>query len=170
MERLLGYIAGQSINNAINEQEPICYLYGHEALEGEQETHEIYGKKYVGVLAPDIRAVYTPTIQKEYPFSYISVVSANLAGYDITNCTMRCFKTMFAAKTTGDNSEWQLLVDGNDCIKTSITYLTEDGCVGQNWNDFIVEPLDDTVEIAEVNGVIKEYRRTVIKGPISNSC
>ena len=47
------------------------YLYAHKAHEDETPTHTIDGVEYVGVITPDIFTVYTPELQKDYPFAAI---------------------------------------------------------------------------------------------------
>ena len=53
-------------------KEPIGYLYGHVAGEGETPTHTIDGIGYVGVVTPDIYTFYTPELQEQYPYIDIS--------------------------------------------------------------------------------------------------
>lgn len=52
--------------------EPIGYLYGHIAKEGETPTHTINGVDYVGAVFPDIYNLFTPEMQKEYPYVWLN--------------------------------------------------------------------------------------------------
>ena len=52
----------------IKTAEPVGYLYGHVAKEGETPTHTINGVDYVGAVLPDIYTVYTPELQKTHPY------------------------------------------------------------------------------------------------------
>lgn len=53
-------------------KEPIGYLYGHIAKEGETATHTIDGVGYVGNVLPNIESVYTPELQETYPYALIN--------------------------------------------------------------------------------------------------
>lgn len=60
------------------EKQPIGYLYGHVAKEGETPTHpNINGKDYVGVVLWDIERWYTPELQKEYPYVHIFYIPSS---------------------------------------------------------------------------------------------
>ena len=78
---LLDFVTGLimarcSPRRAFYKPEPIGYLYGHIAKEGEEVPdgcikRTIDGVDYVGVVAPDIRSVYTPELQEAYPYAYV---------------------------------------------------------------------------------------------------
>ena len=53
-------------------KEPIGWLYGHVAKEGETATHTIDGVGYVGNVLPNIESVYTPELQETYPYALIN--------------------------------------------------------------------------------------------------
>lgn len=83
-EWLKGYLLSLcSPRRAFPQREPIGYLYGREAKEGEEYTHEINGTKYVGVVAPDIYSVYTPELQEEYPYAYITQAGDDAEDVDL---------------------------------------------------------------------------------------
>lgn len=52
-------------------KEPTVFFYGHVAKDGETPTHTFDGVDYVGMILPDIYKVYTPELQKEYPYALI---------------------------------------------------------------------------------------------------
>ena len=52
--------------------DPVSYLYGHMAKEGETPTYPINGVRYIGMVAPDIDTVWTDELKKTYPFAYVS--------------------------------------------------------------------------------------------------
>ena len=58
-------------NRIVGGAEPIGYLYGHVAKEGETPTHTINGVDYVGAVCPDIFKVYTPELQAEFPYGFM---------------------------------------------------------------------------------------------------
>jgi hypothetical protein len=55
--RVLGMILGSVSRGQFPQREPIGYLYGHVAKEGETPTHTINGVGYVGVVAPGLPVV-----------------------------------------------------------------------------------------------------------------
>ena len=68
---LAGYFVGCRLRAMRGKKQPIGYLYGHVAKEGETPTHTINGVDYVGAVLPDIYKVYTPELQKEYPYAFL---------------------------------------------------------------------------------------------------
>lgn len=52
-------------------KEPIGYLYGHIAKEGETATHTIDGVGYVGAVLPNIDSVWTDELKKMYKYAYM---------------------------------------------------------------------------------------------------
>ena len=65
-----GFYIGQSLKPILwRMREPIGYLYGHVAKEGETPTHIINGVNYVGAVLPKLP---TPTDTVEYPFAHIT--------------------------------------------------------------------------------------------------
>jgi hypothetical protein len=67
----LGWLTGKRIASQRRKPqgEPVAYLYGHVAKEGEAPTHTINGVDYVGAVLPDINTVYTPELQKTHPYA-----------------------------------------------------------------------------------------------------
>jgi hypothetical protein len=55
--RVLGMILGSVSRGQFPQREPVAFLYGHVAKEGETPTHTINGVGYVGVVAPKIPVV-----------------------------------------------------------------------------------------------------------------
>lgn len=55
---------------AFPKREPM-FLLGRVSKEGETPTHIINDRGYVGVVVPDIETVYTPELQKTYPYAYV---------------------------------------------------------------------------------------------------
>ena len=51
-------------------REPVAFLYGHVAKEGETPTHTINGVGYVGVVAPKLPDL--PDKYKEYTCAYVT--------------------------------------------------------------------------------------------------
>lgn len=54
----------------IPHREPVAFLYGHVAKEGETPTHTINGVGYVGAVLPDIETVWTD--KKTYHYAHIT--------------------------------------------------------------------------------------------------
>ena len=69
--------------------EPIGYLYGNIAKKFETPTHTINGVDYVGAVLPDIQAVYTPELQKEYPYVVLDHIYLSEAAYGAGQRTAR---------------------------------------------------------------------------------
>ena len=59
------------------QREPVAFLYGHVAKEGETPTHTINGVRYVGVVAPKLPAV------DGYDFAYMQKYNEYLGGYHL---------------------------------------------------------------------------------------
>ena len=55
--RVLGHIMAALSRGTFPTREPVAWLYGHVAKEGETPTHTINGVDYVGVVAPKIPQV-----------------------------------------------------------------------------------------------------------------
>ena len=67
--RVLGTIIGTLSRGSFPKREPVAFLYGHVAKEGETPTHSINGVDYVGVVAPKL-----PDRDKEkYPYCTIFI-------------------------------------------------------------------------------------------------
>ena len=79
---------------AQKEKEPVAYLYGHVAQEGETPTHTIDGVDYVGAVFPDIYTVYTPELQKEYPYALIAFDDYSDPSEKFILATLRLIKSI----------------------------------------------------------------------------
>lgn len=56
----------------IPQREPVAFLYGRVAKEGETPTHTIDGVDYVGAVTTDIQSVYTPELQQQFPHAHVA--------------------------------------------------------------------------------------------------
>lgn len=138
--RVLGMILGSVSRGQFPQREPVAFLYGHVAKEGETPTHTINGVWYVGAVCPDIFKVYTPELQAEYPFallikavdseSYWVYASAERA-YVTEGYTPRlngpCARFYYYPEIYPDKTEW-----------TEMTLGTEEWYTFGGWDDTIL--------------------------------
>lgn len=71
--RVLGTIIGTLSRGSFPKREPVAFLYGHVAKEGETPTHTVGGVGYVGVVAPDIEGDFVDVTA--YNGSYYSLLA-----------------------------------------------------------------------------------------------
>jgi hypothetical protein len=77
---LMGYRVGQMIRGMRVKKEPVAYLYGHVAKEGETPTHTIDGVGYVGAVLPKLPDYDA----EEYDKAFVSYIgNYNAAGDDL---------------------------------------------------------------------------------------
>ena len=80
--RVLGMILASVSRGVFPQREPIGYLYGHVAKEGETPTHNVGGVDYVGVVAPGLPECGFPYATVEYEtimgFAYLCFSSVPL--------------------------------------------------------------------------------------------
>lgn len=99
--RVLGMILGSVSRGHFPHREPVAFLYGHVAKDGETPTHIINGVGYVGVVAPEL-----PERDREaYP--YITITTYNNIPYYAYATPDKCyvldFKTgLYSAFSDGD--------------------------------------------------------------------
>lgn len=86
--RLLGMILASVSRGVFPQREPIGYLYGHVAKEGETPTHTINGVDYVGVVLPklpeyDEEAYQYEVIARPMPLNknYLLLISPSVSYY-----------------------------------------------------------------------------------------
>ena len=75
--RVLGMILASVSRGVFPQREPIGYLYGHVAKEGETPTHTINGVDYVGAVLPKL----PEWDRQKYPYAYIYYSS--IFGYSL---------------------------------------------------------------------------------------
>ena len=66
----------------VSKREPIGFFYGYEANEYQTPTHTFNGVDYIGAVLPDIETVYTPELQKEYPYAVMERSESIDTGYE----------------------------------------------------------------------------------------
>lgn len=69
--RVLGMILGSVSRGQFPQREPVAFLYGHVAKEGETPTHTINGVGYVGAVLPNIGSIYTREVRNNFPYAFI---------------------------------------------------------------------------------------------------
>ena len=91
------FFVGEAVRRMRGKREPVAYLYGHVAKEGETPTHTINGVDYVGAVTPDIDTVWTD--KKTYPYC---IVASNENGIAVNFRTAPIYIVGVEARTNED--------------------------------------------------------------------
>jgi hypothetical protein len=100
------------------------FLLGRASKEGETPTHIVNDDGYVGVITPNIYTVYTPELQKEYPYAYV-YDDVGGSGYCLSIFSEPCYWTY--SEVMG----YRLSGAGSD----SVDYYYEPG-TSEKWEDW----------------------------------
>ena len=144
--------------------EPVAYLYGHVAKEGETFTNNtpkytIAGTEYYGYILPNIYDVYTPELQAEYPYAVICnmytfptlILSKDKAYYgDRPEADMNGYLVIYRLPTPCDVK----ITIPNEC------HLGEQFVEGVVWRDFDDLHMDISDHLCDVLWANHEIRTT----------
>lgn len=143
ISRVKGMIAALVSRGQFPKREPVAFLYGHVAKEGETPTHTINGVEYVGEILPEVQKthayVYIGTLDvlgntycawyaSEYPF-YMDSVGCTTEGYG--SILSGAVRTPIHAGSEWDCTDisWDANNHGGLPIWANHDILSEDGAV-----------------------------------------